>query len=238
MREGAQALLVARHGHLLFEQYARGSDAATLIDGGEMSGVLLAMLAGIAQSGRPPAQLDTTHWDPAALQSALAPLADGHYERYLSQQLWQPLNAAAGRFAVDSTGQLHADCCFSARAVDWLRAALLLTQQGRSEGEQLVPAAWIASMQRPVGNDPTRGFGLRLASRGFAIRNVLALHGTGHTRLWLAPTLQLAVLRVDADTSRADWSESTVLDPLIRAVRDRASSGDAADLLDQLVPGH
>jgi hypothetical protein len=132
---------------------------------------------------------------------------------------------------------VHADCCVSARAADWLRVGLLLVQQGRFEGEQVVPAAWVGFMQQPLPGDPTRGLGVRLAPQGYAARNVTVLHGPGHTRLWLLPALQLVVLHVDP-RGQGEWSEAAVLDPVIRAVTDRAQSGDSADLLNQLVPGH
>ncbi len=234
--EGAQALLVARHGHLVLEAYAHGGSAEAQVDGGEFSAALLALAAGLARTGNTAAAALPTAWDAAALQSEVE-RAGGDYVRFLSQQLWQPLNAAPARIRRAADGALHADCCVSARASDWLRVGLLLAQQGSFEGEQIVPAAWVAHLQRPLPGDATRGLGLHLAPQGFAARNVIVLRGPGHTRLWLVPALQLAVLRVEPQ-GQGEWSEPAALDPFIRAVNDRDTSGAGADLLDRLVPGH
>ena len=234
--DGAQALLVARHGHLVLEAYAHGGNAEAQVDGGEFSAALLALAAGLARPGSANAASFPTAWDAAAMQSAVE-RAGGDYARFLSQQLWQPLNAAPARIRRAADGPLHADCCVSARASDWLRVGLLLVQQGSFEGGQLVPADWVAHMQRPLPGDPTRGLGLHLVAQGYAMRNVIVLRGPGHTRLWLVPALQLVVLRVEPQ-GQGEWSEPAALDPFIRAVNDRDTSGAAAGLLDRLAPGH
>ena len=238
-QQGARALLVMRHGHLVFERYRSSADASARIDGGAMSATVLALLAGIAQGERSDPLTEGTAVDAPALQAAVQRAAQGPFEAYLSRQLWRPLDADTAWYMPAPDGSQRPDCCLHARASDWLRIGQLLLDQGRDRGEQRVPARWVAAMLRPSAVDPTRGIAVRLAPRGHAVRNLVWLPGAQGSRLWLAPSLQLAVLRIDsaaADSPAerdAEW-----LDPLLRAVRDRGQSTDAGDLLDQLVPGH
>lgn len=234
--EGAHAVLVARHGHVVVETYAQPGAAATEVDGGEFSAVLLALLAGLARGNAGAAALPTA-WDPAALQAEVERAGGGDYAALLSQRLWQPLNAATAHIRRAEGGPVRGDCCVSARAVDWLRVGILLVQQGNFEGEQVVPAAWTAAIERPLPGDPTRGLGLRLAPQGYLARNVVVLRGPGHTRMWLVPALQLVVLLVDPQSQR-EWSEPQALDPFIRAVEDRDALDAGGDALRRLVPNH
>jgi len=74
-RRGVDALLVARHGHLLLEYYAAPAQQSRLRAGGAVSEALLAQLG------------DARPTDAAALSSLL------------STQVWRPLNAHAARLA-------------------------------------------------------------------------------------------------------------------------------------------
>ena len=70
----ARALLIARHGHLVSEQYA-GIDADTLVDGGELTDTLVQLAAVFGRaSGR-------------------------SYAQFLSRNIWQPLNAAPAQWS-------------------------------------------------------------------------------------------------------------------------------------------
>jgi CubicO group peptidase (beta-lactamase class C family) len=242
--QGARALLVVRHGHLVFERYAEVADSQARFDGGPMSATVLALLAGVVRAGQPGAPTDAPASDIAALQATILRAGQGSVEDILSRQLWRSLDADTAWYLPAPDGAARADCCLQARAVDWLRVGLLLLEHGRDRGEQRVPAEWVEHMLQPVAGDPTRGLAVRLAPRGYAVRNIVWLPGSGSTRLWLSPALQLAVLRVDNASASstaagldggggADW-----LDPLLRAVRDRSQAQDAGDFLDQLVPGH
>lgn len=246
VHSGAQAFLVARHGHLVFERYASGSSAGRLIDGGTMAQALLALAAGAAVAeGRLAA--DTSRFDPASLATSVSTATSRSYADSVSQRVWQPINAAAARFATDTNGAVRADCCLAARASDWLRVGIVLLQAGSFEGNTIVPADWVTRMRRPLAADATRGFGIWLPVNGrdpefagaeaFAARDLYFLRGAGGTRLWLAPSLQLAVLYIAA--SGAIAADHTALaNGAIRAVQDRPQEHPEQSLLQQLVPGH
>ena len=67
------------------------------------------------------------------------PLAD-----YLATRIWQKLGAESdAAWAIDSTGQEVAYCCFIATLRDWARLGLMLANDGAWNGHQIVPRQWL-----------------------------------------------------------------------------------------------
>jgi CubicO group peptidase (beta-lactamase class C family) len=245
----ARALLVIRHGHLVFEHYRGGASAYDLVDGGPFSEVLVALLAGIAQRERG-LELPAGAFDRATLAPAIVAATGMSFADYLSRSLWQPLNAAPARWTPAAGVE---GCCLAARATDWLRVAALLMGGGRFEGTQVLDPTWLARIGTPAPGDEGRGYGLWLApaaegAEPFAAVHVLFLRGPGRTRLWMAPALELAVLMVDdpsqsGQDARGDapggaqaFDETRVPNAVFRAVA--APTAASANGLDALVPGH
>jgi CubicO group peptidase (beta-lactamase class C family) len=217
-KQGARALLVTRHEHLVYEQYAAGADADMLVDGGQFAKTLVMLSAGIAVAQNGMAVPAVERVEPASLAAAIAQASGLSYPQFLSRNLWQPLNAAPAQWY---GATLHA------RASDWLRIAELLLQDGRFEGAQIVPGGWVQRLRKAPeasGAEP------------FAADDVQMLRGPGATRMWLVPHLDLAVLYV------GDWSPGAAIDEtrlpntIIRALRDRQSPTGVS--LNDLVPGH
>jgi hypothetical protein len=245
------AFVVMRDEYLVFEHYGRGLAADSVIDGGHFAEGLIAMAAGAAaQQGA--LNLDAMQgFDPAALRAAIESGTHQRYETYLSHKIWSRINAAPAWIELSANGAATpADCCLHARVLDWMRIASLLVGDGRFEGTQVLPAGWTQRMARPLSLDSVRGFGLQLApaahgAEPFATAGVLFLRGPGHWRLWLVPTLKLAVLFGAAAPSPAssagrtdEWDETRLANLVIRAVSDRPPQpGDLTDL-QRLVPGH
>lgn len=245
------AFVVMRDEYLVFERYGHGLTADSLIDGGHFAEALVAMAAGAAaQQGA--LNIDAMHgFDPGALRLAIESGTQLRYETYLSHKIWNPLNAAPAWIELSANGAATpADCCLHARLLDWMRVASLLVGDGHFEGRQVLPAGWVQRMARPLSPDAVRGFGLQLApaahgAEPFATAGVLFLRGPDRWRLWLVPTLKLAVLfGASAHTPGSgagrtdDWDETRLANLVIRAVSDRpAQPGDLTDL-QRLVPGH
>jgi hypothetical protein len=241
---GLQALIVMRHGYIVYERYGHGLDAESRIDSGAFAQALLALATGIAaHDGNLPLQ-SLNGFDPGRLRAAIEAGSHESYPDYLSLHLWRRLNAAAAWIALPAAGAAApADCCFHARVLDWLRVAGVLLDDGHFEGKAVVPPGWVERMRRPVSASGTEGFGIELgsAARGaerFADDDVFFLRGPGRWRLWLVPTLGLGVLfGANADAS-AGWDETRLPNLVIRAVAERAQQRSAGSQLQQLVPGH
>lgn len=247
---GLAAFVVMREDELVFERYGRGFAGDSVIDGGHFAEGLIAMAVGAAwQQGA--WSLDAMHgFDAATLRAAIESGTQQRYETYLSRKIWSPINAAPAWIELPASGApTPADCCVHARLLDWMRVAGLLAGDGRFEGRQVLPAGWVQRMARPLSLDAVRGFGVLLApaahgAEPFATAGVLFLRGPEHWRLWLVPTLKLAVLFGAAPTPSSgavragDWDETRLPNLVIRAVSDRPPQpGDLTDL-QRLVPAH
>jgi CubicO group peptidase (beta-lactamase class C family) len=63
---------------------------------------------------------------------------------YLEEKIWQPMGAEAdATWVTDDTGQEATYCCVNAVLRDWARVGLLLANDGRAQGRQLIPAEWL-----------------------------------------------------------------------------------------------
>ena len=66
--------------------------------------------------------------------------------RYLQEKIWQPMGADYdASWSVDSVANSHAKafCCINARAVDFARFGQLYLNEGKLNGQQIVPAEWV-----------------------------------------------------------------------------------------------
>lgn len=239
---GAQALLITRHGHLVFEQYRHGVDAHSPVVADELARLLLTLAAGAV---RPPVALNSTvGFEGGALATRISAASHMSYPQFLARAIWQPLNASSARFLASVPGALvRADCCFEAQLLDWLRVGALMLEDGRFEGTQVLPAGWIRRVINATA-DPGRGSGVWLApsavgSEPFASEGVFFIRGSGGTRLWMVPKFDLAVLLVSDARSgptavRPD--DTRLPNVVMRALHAEAAGG--AHGLDALVPGH
>jgi hypothetical protein len=215
-RQGTSALLVMRHGHLVYERYARDFEPRVPVDGGELSQSLLLMAAGIAvaQYGM---VVPAPPFDTQRLTAAISAASGRSYPAFLSRYVWQPLHSAPAYWSASGV---------SARCVDWLRVGELLLHDGRFEGTQVVQAGWIARHSSQL-------FG---AGAEAAAGELRTLHGSGSTRLWLAPRVDLAILRVASAPAPGVAVDETLARTIINSLRDRPLSGGSS--LNHLVPGH
>jgi hypothetical protein len=135
----------------------------------------------------------------------------------LSRQVWQPLNARSARLI---GGRVHA------RAMDWLRVALLLLGGGQFEGTEISNATRVADVHYESAAP---------SGEALAHRDARELRAPGGVMLWLVPSLQLAVLHGGGTVAGAD---TLLINQLIRGVEDRDDHAVEHALLNQLVPGH
>jgi CubicO group peptidase (beta-lactamase class C family) len=213
-RQDTSALLVTRHGHLIYVHYARGAEVGTLVEGAELAQALLMIAAGIAvsQNGM---VLPAPPFDAARVAAAIATASGRPYPLFLSRHVWQPIHAATARWIAPDV---------RARAVDWLRVAELLLHDGRFEGSQVVQAGWISTHLNLV-----------TGAEG-PVADELSLRGTGSTRLWLVPRLDLAILRVAPAPPTGTAVDEALARTLANTLRDRPHTG--GNTLNDIVPGH
>jgi hypothetical protein len=242
-----EALIVLRHDYIVYERYGHGVSAETMIDSGAFAQALLGLATGIAAHDGSLALQSLSGFDPQRLRAAIEAGSRQSYPEYLSLHLWRRLNAAAAWIALSSPeATAPADCCFHARVVDWLRVAIVLLDDGRFEGKAVVPPGWVERMRHPVAADGTAGFGIQLAAAAhgaepFATDGTFFLRGPGRWRLWLLPTLKMAVLFGAQSGGPGDsrpWDETRLPNLVTRALSEPAAQRSVGSQLQQLVPGH
>jgi CubicO group peptidase (beta-lactamase class C family) len=185
--------------------------------------------------------------DPQLLALALERATQQRYAAYLSTVLWRRLGAADAWLWLDHPGgTAHADCCLFAHQGDWIRVGQLLLRDGNYRGTEVIRGGWVSQMRAPAKSDANFGSFLRLGmtpppgQEGFAARDVYAVGGRGGNRLWLIPSLQIAVLCTgDAAGRDAAWDEARIPNLIMRGARDYLPPAalPGADL-SSVVPGH
>jgi len=129
---------------------------------------------------------------------------------------------------------------------DWIRVGQLLLRDGNYRGDEVMRPGWITLMRAPAQSDPRYGAYVRVGwttrpgQEALAARDVFAVEGQGGNRLWLVPSLQIAILCTGPAAGRdAAWDEARLPNLVIRAARDAlpAAAQPGADV-SALVPGH
>src|SRR5215468_5533831 len=185
--------------------------------------------------------------DPQLLALVIERASRQRYASYLSQALWRRLGAADASLQLDHPGGTAlADCCMLAHQGDWIRVGQLLLHDGNYRGDEVMRPGWITLMRAPAQSDPRYGAYLRVrwtpepGQAAFATRDVYAVEGAGGNRLWLLPSLQIAILCTGPAAGRdAAWDDARMPNLVIHAVRDALppTAQPGADV-SALVPGH
>jgi hypothetical protein len=219
-RRGADALLVARNGHLIFERYWHGSSYAAPIEPGGWQRVIDDLLAGALAEDRKPLPDGMT---PERARIALA--AGMPYEAYLAKRLWRPIGAFD---AVLAPG-------LRAAQGDWIRIGELLANDGVYQGEEIVRPGWAGQV---LARHSAQGEDAPLAS----VTDLHRLAGAGASSLWVAPSLRLVILRTGGNlASGGAAGDARIAQAVIVGVTDRPGRGAGADGAPDpatLVPSH
>jgi CubicO group peptidase (beta-lactamase class C family) len=185
--------------------------------------------------------------DPQLLALVIERASRERYASYLSRAVWRRVGAADAWLQLDRAGgEAHADCCMLARQGDWIRIGQLLVRDGNYRGEEVIRPGWVGLMRTPAGADPGHGAYVRLAAKPapgeepYAADDVFVVEGAGGNRLWLVPSLQIAILCTGSPAGRdAAWSDSRIANLIVRAARDyRPRAAPPATDVSALVPGH
>jgi len=185
--------------------------------------------------------------DPQLLALVIERATGERYASYVSRALWQRIGAADAWLWLDHPdGAAHADCCMLAHQGDWIRIGQLLLRDGNYRGEEVIRPGWVTLMRAPARSDPQYGAYLRVRWQPTpgqelpVARDLFAVEGEGGNRLWLVPSLQIAILCTGTPAGRDPaWDDNRLPNLVIRAARDAppAAAPSGADV-PALVPGH
>jgi len=157
------------------------------------------------------------------------------YEKLVVEKLWRPLGGGDLEFLKSRSqlrpGGVDAACCLRVRVGDWMRIGELLANVGNFEGAQQVAPRYVEMMLSPSHKDSPHGFFVRVDGQ-FATPGVVWLEGKDNQRLWIVPSLKLAILRLgETPTASAGWDEAMIPDSIIRGTSgwQPQQAGDAID---------
>jgi hypothetical protein len=256
----SKSLIITRHGYIVFEKYWQGSTFDTVVDSRGLGRVLAALTtSGLGSStsaygttrvldmslAAPPG----TRWldqnvDPDLLGQVIHRATGRSYADYVSEAIWARVGAGDASFWLDNqSGEPHVDTGFFARQSDWLRVAELLLNNGNYQGDEVISPRWVPELLKPASSNPNYGSYVRLGlhpapgASPYATSDVLMVEGGGN-RMWLVPSLQLAILRTGGQPG-AEWDDGRIPNLVIRGARDfvPAAARPGADLR-LLVPNH
>jgi CubicO group peptidase (beta-lactamase class C family) len=153
------------------------------------------------------------------------------FATYLSEKLWRPIGAGPATLNVDARGQARTLCCTRSALSDWLRVGQLIAQQGRWDGVQVIPAAYVAEMLKPSKLNPYKGLHLWLGwkpgtaevrgpdgrtlqmptQKPYLVEDMAYLMGGGFMTTWISPSQRLVILRWGFEPPEAlPWDNSAV----------------------------
>ncbi len=133
----------------------------------------------------------------------------------MSKRVWKKIGAADAAVQLDRPGGVaRMMCCMRARAMDWARLGLLVAQDGRWNGKQVLPAGWVGTMAKPSPTNASFGLGLWLGSpfvpmrtyfegkpgvipqsEPFLADDVLMMEGGGFRIVHMVPSAELVIMR-------------------------------------------
>jgi CubicO group peptidase (beta-lactamase class C family) len=161
--------------------------------------------------------------DPQMLALVIERATAQPFARYVSENLWKRVGASDAFFWQDRAGGVsHADCCMLARPADWMRLAEVLANDGVYLGDEIVRPGWIKQMLTPARANANYGFQVSLhetSGEPITVRDMFSVDG-GRYRLWISPSLQLAILRIGGGRDGEDWSDTRIPNLVIRGLRD------------------
>lgn len=155
------------------------------------------------------------------------------YEDFIGDHVLKRIGAIGGTIWLNRpNGVPHSGCCVNLPAQSWLKLAILLVDNGRIGGEQLLPQGFVSEMKKPSIHNPYYGLGIWLGQpyaerRGFmglksSIPKVLhsapyraedlfLFDGNGNQVVYIVPSKKLVVLRMGKSPPKSiEWDNSYI----------------------------
>lgn len=109
----------------------------------------------------PPAtRFEYTDANPVLVGAAMAAAAGQPEDRYAEERLFKPLGMRNFRWTgADQTGTVSGGWGLRLRAIDMAKLGMLMLDDGRWQGRQVVPAAWIRQMTTPSPKATAQDYG-------------------------------------------------------------------------------
>jgi CubicO group peptidase (beta-lactamase class C family) len=156
---------------------------------------------------------------------------DERYWRLPREALFDRIGATSAVLETDPSGTFVGSSFLYASARDWARLGLLLLQDGRWRGEQVLPSGWAGWLRQPAPAAPSGCYGAHLwlnagtgpdgADRPFPElpRDLCYFSGFQGQRVLMLPSHELVVVRLGLTKDESLWREPDLLLPLLEVVQ-------------------
>jgi len=158
-------------------------------------------------------------------------------QKLLSEHVWQPIGASDATFQFDRPGgTARAMCCMRATPRDWARLGVLIEQDGRWNGHQVLPAGWADYMATPSPANKNFGTGLWLGSpfvakrtyfegtpgvipqsEAFLADDVMMMEGGGFRIVHMVPSQDLVIFRHGGFVD--NWDTAFLTNTALRSIQ-------------------
>lgn len=162
-----------------------------------------------------------------------------------TERLWKPMHGDGAALQLDRPGGVaRTMCCMRTTPHDLARLGVLLLNDGKQDGRQILPPGWSGTLAEPSLRNPNFGLGMWLGSpfnhlrsydeskRGmvpqsepFLADDVRFMEGGGYRELYIVPSRKLVILRLG--TQSKGWDNAFLVNTVIRGMRS-TRSGPAA----------
>ncbi len=154
----------------------------------------------------------------------------------LSERVWGPIGASDATFQMDRPGGVaRVMCCMRATPRDWARLGVLVLQDGRWQGKQVLPVGWVRTMATPSPRNPSHGLGLWLGnpyvakrsffegqpgilpqSEPFLANDLRMMEGGGFRVIYMVPSEQLVIFRHGPTVE--NWDHAFLVNSILRGL--------------------
>lgn len=179
---------------------------------------------------------------PSELIALVVERATGRrYSEFISTEVLTPLGAAGGEVWINRPqGLAHSGCCIKLPAETWMKLAILLLNDGKEGGKQLLPKGYVRAMRTGTPQNPSFGLGIWLGEpyrerRGFGAPGTAGpqvLHseayldpemflfdGNSNQTVHISPKHRLIVLRMGETPPKSpEWDNAKLPNLLIRGL--------------------
>ncbi len=164
----------------------------------------------------PETEFNHENANPLLLGAIVSEVSGQRYADFVSEMLWQPLQARTATLFLDQDGGTpHTDCCLLSKPTTWIRIGEMFRNGGRVGDQQIISEAYLKEMLTPSKANPNYGFQIWLGtehvetrmyregqpfgnthSELFAADDVIYMDGYGHKRVWIIPSKELVIMRL------------------------------------------
>lgn len=177
-------------------------------------------IAGLQGTRAPGTFNDYVSSDSMALGLVLEAATGMPVAEYLASRLWGPMGAEAdASWSTDRRGREFALCCLNATLRDYARFGRLYLEGGARDGQQIIPADWIAASVNPTaphlqpGENPasswTFGYGYQWWLPEDPQGDFLAI-GVWGQYVYIDPAREVIVVKTSADPAFDDNDHESV----------------------------